>query len=106
MAKYLPRSKSIKSGQKLTHWIESVIIFHQLGTTLAPFVVDLGGEVHPGLPIAVFGGLMLAAAVPLLFAPETRGRPMVQNVRDLETREWVLHWIHTAQCYYYTHCMI
>ena len=72
-------------------------VFSQLGTTLAPFVVDLGGEVHPGLPIAVFGGLMLAAAVPLLFAPETRGRPMVQNVRDLETRELV-HAILDSYC--------
>ena len=54
---------------------------------MAPFVVDLGGEVHSGLPIAVFGGLMIVAAVAFLFAPETRGRPMAQNIRDLESRE-------------------
>ena len=69
-------------------------------------MVDLGGEVHPGLPIAVFGALMLAAAVPLLFAPETRGKPMVQNVRDLETREWMLHWIQTTPHNVITHTMI
>ena len=63
------------------------LLLCQLGTTLAPFVVDLGGEVHSGLPIAVFGGLMIVAAVTFLFAPETRGRPMAQNIRDLESRE-------------------
>ena len=57
-------------------------------------MVDLGGEVNSGLPIAVFGGLMLAAALAFLFAPETRGRPMAQNIRDLESREWKLNWIH------------
>ena len=54
---------------------------------MAPFVVDLGGEIHSGLPIAVFGSLMIAAAAAFLFAPETRGRPMAQNIRDLESRD-------------------
>ena len=66
---------------------QAVSFLFQLGTVLAPFVVDLGGEVHSGLPIALFGGLLTAAAAVFLFAPETRGHPLVQNIRDLETRK-------------------
>ena len=83
------------------------LLLCQLGTTLAPFVVDLGGEVHSGLPIAVFGGLMIVAAVTFLFAPETRGRPMAQNIRDLESRDLIQHWtqVSTPQSRYPTFIM-
>jgi hypothetical protein len=55
----------------------------QLGTVLAPFIVDLGGEKNHGLPAAIFGTMMILASLSLLFTPETKGLPLIQNYKDM-----------------------
>ena len=54
------------------------------GSALAAFVVDLGGEVDPGLPFLVFGGLILLAGFVFLLLPDTKDKPMPQTVGDVE----------------------
>ena len=49
----------------------------------APFIVDLGGEKNHGLPPAIFGIIMIVGSLTLLFTPETKGLPLVQNHKDL-----------------------
>ena len=55
----------------------------KLGTTIAPFIVDLGSTNDAGIPIAVFGCVMLSASAIFLFTPETNGKPLAQNLNDL-----------------------
>ena len=55
------------------------------GSALAAFVVDLGGELDPGLPFVVFGCLMFLAGLVFLLLPETKDRPMPQTVSDVES---------------------
>lgn len=54
------------------------------GSALAPFVVDIGGEISPSLPTTVFGVLVLVTSVCFLFLPETRSRPLPQNIESVE----------------------
>ncbi|TRY73794.1 hypothetical protein TCAL_07768 [Tigriopus californicus] len=58
--------------------------FGKFGSLLAPFVVDLGGETHRGLPPAVFGMFLVLAAAVFLFMPETKSQPLTQGVEDLK----------------------
>lgn len=56
----------------------------KIGTTLAPFVVELGsGSGGAGTPPAIFGSLMLFSAFFFLLLPETRGLSLVQKVDEL-----------------------
>ena len=50
----------------------------------APFIVDLGGEKNHGLPPAIFGIMMILASLTLLFTPETKGLPLIQNYKDMK----------------------
>ena len=61
----------------------SFVLSFQLGTVIAPFIVDLGGEANPNLPPAVFGAMMITLSITLLFTPETKGMPLIQNFRDM-----------------------
>ena len=54
------------------------------GSALAPFVVDLGGELDPGLPFVVFGSLIFLAGFVFLLLPDTKDKPMPQTVGDVE----------------------
>ena len=54
----------------------------QLGTVIAPFIVNIGTP-GSGLPLVIFGVLMVTSSLPLLFTPETKGAPLIQNHRDL-----------------------
>ena len=55
----------------------------QIGTVFAPFIVDLGGENNHGLPPAIFGAMMILSSSSLLFTPETKGLPLIQNYKDM-----------------------
>ena len=55
----------------------------QIGTVLAPFIVDLGGEGNEGLPSAIFGTMMISSALCLFLTPETKGLPLIQNYKDM-----------------------
>merc|ERR1719234_144387 len=58
------------------------------GSALAPLIVDLGGQVAV---LAVFGGVVLTAALPVLGLPETRGKALPQTVNQLEVdqEDWL-----------------
>ena len=56
----------------------------KIGSAAAPFIVDLGGSLDPGLPPLVFGCVMLLSSVSFLFLPETRGKPLPQTIKEVE----------------------
>jgi len=61
------------------------IIFLQIGTVLAPHIVELGISIgDSSLPPAIFGALMLAASAVFVLVPETRGRPLTQSLADMD----------------------
>ena len=47
-------------------------------------MVDLGGELDPGLPFVVFGSLIFLAGFVFLLLPDTKDKPMPQTVSDVE----------------------
>ena len=49
----------------------------------APFIVDLVGEENNELPPVIFGVIVLLSSMSLLFLPETKGLPLIQNHNDL-----------------------
>ena len=57
----------------------------QLGTLVAPYIVDLGGSSNPGLPPAIFGVSMLVASVAFLFLPDTKNQPLRQKAEDMRS---------------------
>ena len=59
-------------------------IVSKISTSIAPFVVDLGGEVHPGLPPGIFGALMVTSAVTFFILPETKNEPLKQSIEELQ----------------------
>ena len=56
----------------------------QIGTIIAPFIVDLAGDVNPNFPPAIFGAMMIASSFVFLFLPESRGQTLVQTVDELK----------------------
>jgi len=54
----------------------------KLGTVIAPFIVNVG-EPGSGLPLVIFGVLMVGSSLPLFFTPETKGAPLLQSHRDM-----------------------
>ena len=63
----------------------------QLGTTIAPYIVDLGGQSNPRLPPGIFGLIMMLASLTFLFLPETKGLPLVQTVEDMRRQKtWTI----------------
>ena len=49
----------------------------------SPLIVDLVGEENNELPPVIFGVIVLLASLSLLFLPETKGMPLLQNHKDL-----------------------
>ena len=56
----------------------------KVGSSIAPFIVDLGGAVDPGIPPLVFGAVLLLASSCFIFLPETWGRTLPQTVTQVE----------------------
>merc|ERR1712123_2458 len=56
----------------------------KIGSSIAPFIVDLGGAIDPGLPPLVFGCVLSVASISFFFLPETRGKPLPQTVAEVE----------------------
>jgi len=46
------------------------------------FIVNVG-EPGSGLPLVIFGVLMVGSSLPLFFTPETKGAPLLQSHRDM-----------------------
>ncbi len=59
----------------------------QMGTIVSPVVVDIGGNWDPRVPSVIFGTFMLLGSVPFLFLPETKDRPLMQTLEDVEMEE-------------------
>ena len=60
----------------------------QIGTTISPYIVELGGESNPGLPPAVFGAVMMLGSLAFLFLPETKDLPFIQSTDDMKRQEY------------------
>ena len=56
----------------------------KIGSSIAPFIVDLGGAIDPGIPPLVFGCVLIMSSISFLFLPETRGKPLPQTVKEVE----------------------
>jgi len=56
----------------------------KIGSSIAPFIVDLGGAIDSGLPPLVFGCVLIASSASFLFLPETRGNPLPQTIKEVE----------------------
>ncbi|XP_071542755.1 organic cation transporter protein-like [Panulirus ornatus] len=56
----------------------------RLGSAIAPFIVDLLGEVHYAVPSTVFGLLSLAAGLLALLLPETGKTRLPETVEEVE----------------------
>jgi len=56
----------------------------KIGSSIAPFIVDLGGALDPGIPPLVFGCVLIVSSTSFLFLPETRGKPLPQTVNEVE----------------------
>ena len=50
-----------------------------MGTTICPFIVDLGGNLRPNLPPMIFGILMVTTSMTFVFTPDTKGQPLVRK---------------------------
>ena len=47
-------------------------------------MVDLGGDLDPGLPFLVFGSLIFLSGFVFLLLPDTKDKPMPETVGDVE----------------------
>jgi len=56
----------------------------KVGSAVAPFIVELGGEYSSTLPVTVFGAVILASSGCFLFLPETKGLPLPKNTDAVE----------------------
>ena len=72
------------SEKKANKYREAILKYDlfQLGTVIAPFIVNVG-EPGSGLPLVIFGVLMVGSSLPLFFTPETKGAPLLQCHRDM-----------------------
>ena len=62
-----------------------IMFIVQIGAIVAPFIVDLGGQVDARLPPLVFGVMTMTAALVFFFLPETGKMTLAQNISDLES---------------------
>nr|XP_027239551.1 organic cation transporter protein-like [Penaeus vannamei] len=56
----------------------------RIGSALAPFIVDLLGDVHYAVPSTVFGLLSVAAGLLALLLPETGNSRLPETVEEVE----------------------
>ena len=56
----------------------------KIGSSISPFIVDLGGVMDPGIPPLVFGCVLLVTSVSFLLLPETRGKQLPQTITQVE----------------------
>jgi len=58
--------------------------FARIGSISAPYIVDLLGSIHAGIPVVIFGLCSFAAGVTSLMLPETLNRKMPESVAEVE----------------------
>ncbi|XP_037073122.1 organic cation transporter protein-like [Pollicipes pollicipes] len=60
----------------------------RIGSTVAPFVIDVATDLHPSMPAVIFGLLTLMAGIMALLLPETAGRRLPQTAAEVELGVW------------------
>lgn len=58
--------------------------FARIGSMSAPYIVDLLGKVHPGIPAIIFGIFSTTAGVFALWLPETLNKKLPASVAEIE----------------------
>jgi len=58
--------------------------FARIGSMSAPYIVDLLGGVHPGIPVIIFGIFSTTAGLFSLMLPETLNRKLPESVAEVE----------------------
>ncbi|KAL7639049.1 UNVERIFIED_CONTAM: hypothetical protein RMT77_010583 [Armadillidium vulgare] len=59
----------------------------RVGSSTAPYILDIMGEIHYSLPSTVFGVLSLAAGLLALLLPETLNKTLPQTVEEVEGKK-------------------
>jgi len=58
--------------------------FARIGSISAPYIVDLLGSIHAGIPVVIFGLCSFAAGCTSLMLPETLNKRLPESVADVE----------------------
>jgi OCT family organic cation transporter-like MFS transporter 4/5 len=58
--------------------------FARIGSISAPYIVDLLGSIHAGIPVVIFGLCSFAAGITSLMLPETLNKKMPESVAEIE----------------------
>merc|ERR1712111_215719 len=58
--------------------------FARIGSIPAPYIVDLLGSVHAGIPVLIFGAFSTSAGLLALMLPETLNRKLPESVAEVE----------------------
>lgn len=58
--------------------------FARIGSISAPYIVDLLGSVHAGIPVVIFGICSTSAGLLSLMLPETLNRKLPESVAEVE----------------------
>jgi len=58
--------------------------FARIGSISAPYIVDLLGSVHAGIPVVIFGAFSTSAGLFALMLPETLNRKLPESVAEVE----------------------
>jgi len=58
--------------------------FARIGSISAPYIVDLLGSVHAGIPVVIFGAFSTSAGLLALMLPETLNRKLPESVAEVE----------------------
>ncbi|KAB7493646.1 Solute carrier family 22 member 3 [Armadillidium nasatum] len=59
----------------------------RVGSILAPFIVDLLGQIHYTIPSTIFGILSILAGILDLFLPETSNHPLPETIEEVEAMD-------------------
>jgi len=58
--------------------------FARIGSISAPYIVDLLGSAHPGIPVVIFGICSTSAGLFSLMLPETLNKKLPESVAEVE----------------------
>ena len=58
--------------------------FARIGSISAPYIVDLLGSIHAGIPVVIFGIASASAGLFSLMLPETLNKKLPESVAEVE----------------------
>ncbi|KAL7629960.1 UNVERIFIED_CONTAM: hypothetical protein RMT77_019920 [Armadillidium vulgare] len=59
-------------------------MFARIGSGIAPYIIDLLGDIYYGIPFIIFGILSLAAGALCFLLPETRNKRLPETIAEIE----------------------